>query len=249
MKKILVITGLIMFAFSAYGQRHGQMIKWLSLSAKAGAGNSVLFNSDAFNEKYAELNLLTPAFTYGSRFTLTFGDNIGLGADLTVNSFGQNFSISDPDFRYKKDVKLQSLDYSVFFRYSGDRGGYFEIGPMFTVLKSAEESNTIEANFNRPDDLLDVYLNNYTNIMIGAGRSIARTERLDFNLGLRLNYGLDDLAEDDNFYVLDDGVFHPDIISDKTTNPVSLKIIAEINYYFGFWGDASCQRGRLVFFQ
>jgi hypothetical protein len=249
MKKIIILTVLLIAAISVNGQRRGQVIKWISLSAKGGVGNSVLLNTDAVNEQYANLNFLTPSYAYGGRFTFTYGDNIGLGLDLLSVSFGQEYSLVTPDFSYEKKIALRSLDYTVFFRYNGNQGGYFEAGPVFTKLLSAEETNSAEANVPLQDDLMNIYANNYTNIMLGFGMAVMRTERLDLNLGVRLNYGLDDIVPEHSDYILDDGVFQPEIISDKSTNPISAKFLVELNYYFAFWGDASCGQGRLMFFQ
>jgi len=249
MKKIIILTVFLIAAFSVSGQRRGQVIKWLSLSAKGGVGNSVLLNTDVFNEKYADLNLLTPSLAFGGRFTFTYGDNIGFGLDLLSVSYGQEYSLATPDLSYEKKLALKSLDYTVFFRYTGNQGGYFEAGPVFTKLISAEETNSIAGNFSPRADLMNIYENNYTNLMIGFGMSALRTERLDLNLGLRVNYGLDDMVPEHSDYILNDGVFQPEIMSEKSTNPISAKFIVELNYYFAFWGDASCGQGRLMFFQ
>ena len=90
----------------------------------------------------------------------------------------------------------------------------------------------------------------YNSIAVGLGFAIFRGERVSFNLGLRGSYAISDIVEDPNFYVLNDGVYplSADYAYSKT-NPFSLKLMFEINYFFGFWGDASCGRGRMMFFQ
>lgn len=250
MKKYLILIILLFAVLSVYSQRRGQVIKWFSLAAKGGVGNSLLLNPDIFSEAGADSDVFTLSYSYGGRFTFSYGDNLGVGVDVLSSSFGQNYTLVTGIESYEKQLKLTSLDISPFFRYSGYGGGYFEIGPTFTTLKSAEETNSIQGTFFPRDNLMEIYENKLTDLMVGFGMAAVRTERLAVNLGLRASYGFTDMVPNhQNDYVLNDGVYFPEIISDKETHALSLKFFAELNYFFAFWGDASCGRGRLVFFQ
>ena len=250
MKKYTLIIVMILSALFSYSQRRGQIIKWFSISAKAGVGNSLLLNTDIFNDPGADSDVFTLSYAYGGRFTFSYGENIGVGLDVLSVSFGQDYTLLTDDMSYEKFLKLKSLDFTPFFRYSSNKGGYFEIGPTITNLKSAEETNSVTGNFIPRDNLMEVYENKFTNIMIGFGMTAIHTERVNVNIGVRANYGFSDLVPDHQLnYVLNDGVYRPPLISEKETHPISLKIFAEVNYFFGFWGDASCGRGRLMLFQ
>ncbi|NJO88523.1 MAG: hypothetical protein HC831_05820 [Chloroflexia bacterium] len=75
-------------------------------------------------------------------------------------------------------------------------------------------------------------------------------DRLQVTLGLRGSYALGNLVEESSdYYVLRDGVYIPQGDFTAKTSPFTLKLMVEVNYIFGFWGDASCGRGRLMFFQ
>lgn len=249
MKRTVIFFVLLMASVSVFGQRRGQVIKWFSIAAKGGVGNSILINSDVFNQQGAEPNVFSISYAYGGRFTFTYGDNIGFGAEALWGGFSQEYALATGTDSYDKTLDFTSLDYTFFFRYTGNNGGYFEIGPSFTNLETVDESNSIQGSFLPRTDLMNTYENKYTNLMIGFGLAAVRTERLDLNVGLRVNYGFNDIEPDPTYYVLNDGVFMPDLISEKATHPVSLKLFLELNYYFAFWGDASCGQGRLMFFK
>ncbi len=246
---LILVLSFLLFSHSFAQRRRGQVVKWFSLAAKGGVGNSLLLNSDVFKEKGAEPNAFSLSYAYGGRFTFTYGDNIGFGGEILLGGFSQKYSMKSHNLAYNKDLNFKSLDYILFFRYTGNRGGYFEIGPAFTNIKNIEETNSIQDSFFPRNDLMNTYENKYTSIMLGFGLTVVKTKRLDFNIGLRGTYGLKNIEPDANYYVLNDGVFTPSLISEKETHPISLKLLLELNYYFAFWGDASCGKGRLVFFQ
>ncbi len=249
MKKILIIFVLLLTVSFAFGQRRGQTIKWFSLGLKASVGNSFLLNTDVLEDSKIQPDYFTPAFSYGGRLTFSHGENIGIGIEYLNSSFGQDYGVATDSLAYTKSIDIKTSDITLFFRYSGQKGGYFEIGPRFSTLKSVTEENDIQANFRNTDNLIDYYGPKFTSIVIGTGLSLVRTERVNVNAGVRATYSFSDLNPNKTYYVLDDYVYRPDYIPTATTNPITLKFVLEVNYFFAFWGDASCGRGRLMFFQ
>jgi hypothetical protein len=242
----------LLIAFGAEAQRRKSVVKWFSIGVKGGYGNSVLINSDISGDENVSMNYLTPSYFYGGRLTFTYGDKLGFGVELNKAGFGQKYDIKSNDITYNKYLKMSSRDILLFLRLSGESGGYFEIGPKFSTLKTLSVSNSIDDNFRPVDNLKDYYAPKYTGLMLGAGLSVVRTERVNVHFGFRGSYVFSDIVSDhsDNGFILNDFVYAPSYLpANAKTSPFSLQLVLEIEYFFAFWGDASCGRGRLMFFQ
>jgi len=251
MKKIAYLLIAFTFFFqNANAQRRTQTIKWFSIAAKVGYGNSVLLNVNNIEDKHVEFNYLTPSLSYGGRFTFTYGDKIGFGSDVLLSSFGQKYTIDNNGDIYEKEISISSLDILPFFRYSGEKGGYFEIGPKFSNIKSIDVSNSVNQNFTQNSENIDQYYSSqFTSIVLGFGLAVYKNERIDVNFGTRFAYSFTDFTPGYTYNVVNDGYYIPekDILTD--TNPLSIQFILEVNYYFAFWGDATCGKGRLMLFK
>lgn len=251
MRKIVFVLIVLLLSTSLYAQkRRGSTIKWISLAVKGGYGNSILFNQDVSADANTNLDYLSPAYNIGGRFGLTFGDNFGVYIEGLSSGFKQSYDINTGTDSYTKTQEFKSFDIVLDLRYTSDYGFYVEAGPVFNNLKSALETNTIDGTIPR-DNYVDNFADKYNSLMFGLGFAAFRGDRLSVNVGLRGTYALGDFVEDPgSFYVLNDGVYHPtNIGTGAATNPFSAKIMLEVNYFFAFWGDASCGRGRLIFFQ
>ena len=252
MKKIVFVLVILLLSTSIYAQRRkkrGSTIKWISLAVKGGYGNSILFNPDVALDENVSMDYLSPAHVIGARFGLTFGDNFGVYIEPLSASFKQKYEINDGTNTYIKTQEFKSFDFAFQLRYTSDYGFYAEAGPVFNTLKSATESNSMDGNFRPTDSYIDNFADKYNSLMFGLGFSAFRGDRLTVNLGLRGTYALgDEFVTNSNFYVLNDGVYSG-TTTGAATKPFSAKIMLEVNYFFAFWGDASCGRGRLMFFQ
>ncbi|NOZ35462.1 MAG: PorT family protein [Chlorobi bacterium] len=253
MKKFiyLFITFSLLFQY-ADAQRRKQTIKWFSIAAKVGYGNSVLLNVNNIEDKHVEFNYLTPSLSYGGRFTFTYGNKIGFGIDVLFSNFGQNYTIDNNSDIYDKNLKIKSLDILPFFRYSGEKGGYLEIGPKFSNVKSLTITNSI-SNPNPPfkstDNIAANYAPKFTSLVLGFGLAVYKNERFDVNLGTRFAYSFTDFTPGYSYNVVDDGYYIPSEEILTPTNPLSIQLILEVNYYFAFYGDATCGKGRLMLFK
>ncbi len=255
MKKTVFITAILILAVNvAVAQRKGSgQVKWLNLELKGGYGGSMLLNSDVSSDENVSTSVFSPAYEFGARLGITFGDYIGVGVELLSSSFGQEYEITIPNQPvYNKDLRFKSRDIVFALRYTSLYGIYAELGPKFTTIKDVTVSNSVENSFFK-DEKDNNYTNHFapkfTSIMAGFGFAIYNGDRLRVNIGLRASYALSDIVEDDNFNILKDGVYTPKSISEASTNPLSVELTLGVNYVFAFWGNASCGRGRLVFFQ
>ncbi len=254
MKKIILITAIFSLFVSTLSAQRGRttQVKWLNLELKGGFGGSRLQNSDVINDDNADLSVFSPTYEFGARLGLTYGDYIGLGVEMLSSGFNQDYNISSPLLQaYTKTQKFKTSDIVISLRYTSLYGFYFELGPKFSTMKKAEVSNSIDESFQdeNDSDYKQHFSEKFTSIIAGFGVAAHNGDRLRVYLGLRASFALSKFVEDDNFYVIRDGFYNPQGNFEANTNPFSLKFTVGINYIFGFWGNATCGRGRLVFFQ
>lgn len=249
-KTVFIIFAIAVIFQNVDAQRRTQTIKWFSIAAKVGYGNSVLLNVNNIEDKSLSFNYLTPSLSYGGRFTFSYGEKIGFGADVLYSSFGQQYTINNNENIYDKEINIKSLDILPFFRFTGEKGGYAEIGGKFSNVKSIDVTNSVNENFTQNSDNIDEnYAPKFTSLVLGFGLAVYKNERLDINLGTRFAYSFTDFTPGYSYNVVDDGYYLPpkDILT--PTNPLSIQFILEVNYYFAFWGDATCGKGRLMLFK
>ncbi len=245
MKNLLFILLFVFVSINnVEAQRRTQTIKWFSIAAKTGIGNSIFLNSDIINDKNVEFDYISLSQSYGGRMTFTYGENLGFGVEVLSSSYGQKYTV---DANVKK-LKLKSLDILPFFRYTGSTGGYIELGAKISNVKSITETNTNPLVFVR-NDLMTYYEPKFTSVVLGFGLALYKGERIDVNLGARFAYSFKDITPYKNFNIINDNLYTPGYFNTAATNPLSAQAILEVNYYFAFWGDATCGRGRLMLFQ
>lgn len=250
MKKLLIISLLIFVSINIIkAQRRTQTIKWFSIAAKAGVGNSVFLNTNILNDRNVEFDYLSLSQSYGGRFTFSYGENLGFGLEVLSSSYGQKYTVSSNNDTNIKKLKLKSLDILPFFRYTGSTGGYIELGAKISNVKSLTETNSNSLAIVR-NDLPIYYEPSFTSAVLGFGLALYKGERVDVNLGARFSYALKDIVTPNtNFQILDDTFYTTNYSNIATTNPISAQAVLEVNYYFGFYGDARCGNGRLMLFQ
>lgn len=253
MKNILVVLFLLILTTS-YGQRRGRssQVKWLNIALKGGVGGTMLFNSDVSSDENTTMNFLSPSTEFGARFGITYGDYINIGVEYLMSGMNQKYQVNPPNSEaYDKTQGFKTSDIVFTLRFQSLYGFYFEAGPKFSTVKSASIENSITGGFT--DESISNYEENFsdkfTSIVVGLGMAVYNGERVQVNLGLRGSYALTDLNGGSGYYILRDGVYNPTGTFDAETKPFTLKFTLGVNYIFGFWGDASCGRGRLMFFQ
>lgn len=247
MKKIAFsITFLLVISTLSYSQssrwRASRSVKWLNISAIAGYGTSLYMNDNLRNDNNINTNTMTPSLNVGGKFGITFGDHISTSFEMTYSEFGQNFSINVYP-NYSIDKKIISTDYALMLRYTGYSGLYIELGPKFAKLKSATASDSRDTIV---ENQIDYYSKDYVFLSGGVGLAPIRLERFEVFLGLRFNYGMGDFIPGGVFTQEEYLINYRDRVD---TRAFTLQLKLEINYIFGFWGNARCGRGRLMLFQ
>ena len=250
MKKFIFTTVILMFlTLSMFAQRKQTNVTWMSLAAKGGYGSTMLLHVESLQDANIGYQYFSPTFFVGGRFGLTFGNYLGVSAEVLYHSFGQGYNITASSASYEKQTDFTALEYVFFFRFTSDLGFYAELGPKITKLSSISQSTTTSL----PDPGIDLflepkYIDKWTNLIFGMGMRPIRTDRFEASIGIRASYGFSSIIEDDTYFVLKDGVYSPSYVDTKT-NPITVHGVIELNYIFGYFGTANCGKFKVKLFQ
>jgi hypothetical protein len=243
----LIIVFILSISYSN-AQKNSQNVKWLSLSAKAGVGNSYFLDVDHIEDKNITMSYFSLSQSFGGRLTFTYGERIGVGSDVLFSGYNQKYEIKvDSTTINNKAIKLSTMDILPFFRFTGYNTVYIELGAKFSTIKSVNETNSMSGIYRTTDVLKSSMEPKFTSAIFGFGGALYKTDRVDVNLGLRLSYSFTDIAP--NYNILNDNVYVPDYVEEFPLHPISVQAVFEVNYFFAFWGDASCGKGRLMLFK
>ena len=263
MKKILLVLLAMFLLTMAEAQHKGQLVKWLKIAPKASVGTSFLVNSNTFSDKSIEASTINLSTSFGGSFGLGIGDYLEFYVEGNLAKFGQEYHLQvektdGTDQSYDKNLDFTAINTGIMMRYTSELGGYFEIGPSFTTLKTAEITNSTDG---LAIDASEDFNSSYVNLSVGVGQAVYRSDRLFVFVGARFNFSpvsfyLPREAYSDATYFKDGMYNEQNLRYEPNTHSVQGKtmpmtgfLTLEINYIFGFWGNASCGRGRLLFFQ
>ena len=266
MKKLIIILLVICMFEPAWAQRRRSYgvrkspIKWLSIAPKAGYGVTLLMNSTVFNDPHIIGEKRSPAYFIGGRIGFTHGDNFGISFEGGKSQFVQKYTALDINNlpNYSKSYEFSTIEYGALLRLTSDLGFIFEAGPRIVKIQKAY-SNAITNPLIEPStsDILEHVNTKYTSIVIGIGQSLFRGDRTELNLSLKASYSVSDLFTENYLYIRDNEYneqnknFVENYVTPlySATHPFTLMATIEFNYFFAFWGDASCGKGRFMMFK
>jgi len=252
MKKTFLILMITFFAFTASAQ---QGITWFTMGVFGGGGTSMFLNKNVFDNADFEANPFTLTSTYGGRFGLHFTagrnyvNNLALLFEGAKSQLGTTWDIQDivGNEIHTRTLMLTTSDFSVNFRYISEAGGFVEIGHRFTTVKEVQDENEADIALYTAD--LESFENKINMLEFGFGFTLVQTPYIDLSLGFKGAYAYKDIWADDNLYQIYDEnlpTFDPSPVDTK-----ALRLMArlEFNYYFGYFGVASCGKPGLKLFQ
>jgi len=204
MKKALMTIAIVLAAFATQAQ------STFRLGLGGGINTTWLANTNV-SDRGDELD-----------FAVTFGGSIGLegiysfsekaGVSLGFLYSGQNqkytgeSGIGDEEFETK--VRMRYLDIPLLLRLTSSSGTYFEIGPQFGFLMSAEEEFEFMGE-SETEDTKDQFNSMNLAAVLGFGVDIDVSENVIITTGLRLGYGFSDVTkeyDEEEWADLDDDV-------------------------------------------
>lgn len=218
MKKLLVII-----CFWGISFQNSQAQTWLDLTFRGGWGPDFLVNGNIINdEDYNHQFSHSPFF--GGRFGVNFGDIHAISADVMSGKFKQSFKSKNTNNTYEYEYK--KLDLALLYKKL-DLGRYVEIGPVYTIIKDTPYFN--EQNWG---------------VILGFGRSLVGSNAISLNLGIRFQYMLTDVLNDEGIekdYPYAEGIYP----TYKSYHPLSAKLLLELDWALGAFVYSKCYKRKV----
>ncbi len=244
MKKFFLLVVFLSLVFLLNAQRTSNFT-WFSISAKGGYGSSLLFNKPSFDDNNITYSFFSPSYFFGGRFGLLFGEFVGVSAELSMNYFSQEYDISS-NIDFQRVLKANSFDYGFMLNLQTNTGFFFDIGPKFSTLKSAQLT-TITENSDITLDRIAKFRPEFSSLAFGIGLKPVMTQIFEVKLGLRGAYTFSNFVNDPGYIIAaDDNTLYYPLYIDEKTNPIQLMFQVELTYVFGRFGKASCGKYRFM---
>ena len=155
-----------------------------------------------------------------------------------MNTFNYAYEVSGGG---AKKVTSHYLQVPVMYRHNGETGGYTEIGPQFSMFRSADAGSTdVSAQFSKT---------NY-DVVLGFGQYIGGGNVFGLNFGFRFAYTLNDIINADHQTVLGNSIYAPTSAKSITdfkyqaSHNLYATVSLELNFDFGYFvKGANCHKG------
>lgn len=218
---------------------------WLETALKGGAGMSFLMNKNILDDnsyRYA----LSPMYGFGGKVALNFGAWHGIALEGLLNTSSQkwNYTLPAVNGELQNEVKWNSLELYLMYRYIRNRT-YLEIGPMYSKVRSVEQTDN-EIQLKAPGQF---YEDGYLAGVFGFGGYLGGSETFSVGLGLRLHYGFADFVSAEGRVEGYPNPLRTNIyVSEAKTHPLVAQLLLEFNFGIGYWAKTSCHE-RMKFFR
>jgi len=215
----------------------GKAQLWFDLGVKGAYGPSMTINTNVFDNADYALKYAGTYF-YGGKLGINFNQNHALVGECLMNTFNFAYDLKNGG---AKKVTSRYLQIPVMYRHNGETGGYTEIGPQFSMFRSASMGSTdVSAQFTKT---------NY-DVVFGFGQYIGGGNVFGLNLGFRIAYTLNDIINADHQTVLGTAVYSPTSAESITSfkyqasHNLYASVSLELNFDFGYFiKGANCHKG------
>lgn len=244
MKRILSGFAAIAVMISSQGQT------WIDVGVKGSWGPNFLYNQNILNDVDYN-NLLDYGYSFGGKLGINFDETNEITIDVMSSVRNhkfvhnkQNGSGNNGSDRYHSSLNFRALDLMLLYR-GNNNGGYFEIGPQYSILSTASFSDEYENITNR--DIKDKVNTGLFGFVMGFGGYFIGTDNFGVTLGARFSYAFSDLinanGQADNLPTLNA------YKSYRGTHPFSAMLIMEFNYDLGYLASSKCsKRNKFILF-
>ena len=243
MRKLLTALLMLMITSSGYSQ------VFFDGGVKGYLSTTWLINERIFNNPdYVHSPSMGGGF--GGKLGLNFNENVQIAVEAIVANFNQKFSIAgDNDDNWNKLVHISSLDFPFLIRHNKDNGGYFELGPQYSMVKEVTESYQDGNSLSVSND----FDRSYLSAVVGFGGYMMGWENFGICVGFRLAYSFEDIiskggnGEAGSYKAT---VTNVPTGSYKVTNGFMAGLVIEFNYDLGYLAKSPCgSRREFLFFQ
>ncbi len=185
----LLFTAAFLFAlFTCQAQR-------VSLGGKLAFNNTAVYNKNIYDQvDYVKSN----GYSYGAQLNLMFTKKWGITTDILLANQNQKYTLVDATNTFNGETKFTYLDIPVLLKRKNRIGIYTEVGPMISILTSANETVfNSDGSLNYNDKNFKNDFNNFGLSAVGGlGWDIKLSKRLMINIEGRLGYMFSDVTTD-----------------------------------------------------
>jgi hypothetical protein len=218
-------------------------ILWFDAGLKAQSGFTGFYNKAIVDSDLVDFEV-SSGYSFGGKLGINKEYN-GLALELM---FGRTKGKFDhQDFVGTSTLEVNHMDVYVLFRNARNLG-FFEIGPKFSFVRSA---NYFRASPDVPvplTDITDDFQSGISGVISFGANLIGNEGRFSGQLGLRFEYGFKDIVgtvgRENNAPLRLDGLYSDQY---QGTHPIFAGIVFEMNWGLGFYGVSKCG-GRKKFF-
>ncbi len=240
MRKVFAAI-LIMISTQGISQR------WVDFGIKGGWGANFLINSNILDDNTFN-HRLTGGYTVGGKIGYNLSDMHEITFDVMYSGFKQNFRYSVTDTvvgspEYDKSVTYNTLDFLLMYRLNNE-GRYFEIGPKYSLISNGSD---FDGQSGQTTDVVDLMETSTFGMALGFGNYFFGTDNFGITFGARISYDFGDIISDKG-----QTTHYPSnklYSSYAQTSPLSVMLMCEFNFDFGYIAKANCgQRTKLIVF-
>ena len=196
-------------------------------------------------------------YTFGGKIGLNFNLNYQITLDFMHRNADQRYYFQPREDvqEWVKTVNYRSFDLPLLFRHNSDNGSFLEIGPQFSFINGATETDKAGVE----TDISNQFTETNFGAVIGFGSFMLGANNTYLVFGLRIHYGFLDLITYeggrgfDTYLPVRNGEldeYEPGFTFDgyKPTTPLSALAYLEINYDLAYLVRSECKRTALRFF-
>lgn len=235
LKMHYVITIACMLLVTSLTGQRAAKFWWFDTGIKAQYGGTAMFNqliADHTDWRYD----ITTGYSYGGKLGINKGTS-GLTIDVMASTNTSSFEdVRIPESLVNTELNWKTIDLYTLYR-NNRQLGYVEIGPKFSLMRSAEYTDSDGA----VTSVTDLYEGNNVNAVLGFGAYFVGSDgAVSGILGLRFEYGITDIVNPSGHA---EGAPVQDLTlntGSSVTHPVFAGISFEINWGLGYYGKATC---------
>lgn len=195
MRKFGILLIILLMTSPVYSQ--------FKIGVQGSADNTWLINRNLSDAGDNVDPLATFTYGFGAQFVYVFNESIGISTGVGIQNYVQKTDgkAENGAISYEAETKLSALNIPILMRLENAGGTYFEVGPTFSFVSSAEESFMVDqsalAEFNYTDKAFD---DDFSTLNIfataGFGVLVDLSDNMQMTAGLNMAYAFTDATEE-----------------------------------------------------
>lgn len=214
---------------SGYAQRGDKT--WFNITFNSGFGSSLWINNNLIDDENIKYKIFNPCYPLAGQIGINFNNGFGVAVEMLSTHHGQKFGITSLTGSYNKKLVIKSFDQLILIRSVGEKGGYFEAGPKLSTVKKLVVKNDIDNVFEQ--STLDDYQSTNIGILLGFGGAFYFHDLYDISFGLRINYTISNLMENEE-YPIKDGIYVSNYGLYAITNPLIVQFVLSLSWHIRY---------------